>query len=99
MPAPVKHLGKELKPRHTRYTREVALRLQRSGKIECPAGELVSRFGIGCRCRIEHSTITAAENPSSLDRFCMGDFKQCPTWRAERDKREVAPLVEKTDKH
>lgn len=88
----------ELKDRHLEYTERQA-RDAEGGKIVCPGGELVleSRGGVACRCRVEHSTISARENPTSLLRWCMGAYTTCPTWVEEKKKLVVAPLVRATD--
>jgi hypothetical protein len=67
----------------------------------CPAGAAIAETsqGSGCRCRVEHTSLTATNNPSSLIRYCLSrdGYKFCPTWRSEKDRIEagrVAPLVE-----
>lgn len=66
----------------------------------CPAGAAIGETpgGSGCRCRVEHESLTATSSPSSLILYCLsGDgYKACPTWRAEKDRIEsgrVARLV------
>lgn len=65
----------------------------------CPAGRFAagSPTGPGCYCGVEGGEpITIGTQPSSLTRWCFGDYVTCPTWRAE--KRRIAearklPLV------
>ena len=58
--------------------------------IECPAGLLVEETiqGPACRCRITQETITAHENPTSLEAFCVGKYIECPVWI--REKKAIA---------
>lgn len=41
--------------------------------------------GPAVECRIEDSEITAGTEPSSLVSYCMGNYTECPTWRADRE--------------
>lgn len=68
--------------------------------IACPAGGVIAETmeGSGCRCRVEHESLTATSSPSSLIRYCLHreGYMACPTWRAEKDRIEsgrVARLV------
>lgn len=38
-----------------------------------------------CFCRIEEGLIAGKSNPESIIHYCAGDFRQCPTWRADRE--------------
>jgi hypothetical protein len=58
----------------------------------CPAANLLG--GGAVRCAVEHTTLDPRGDPMSLATFCYGDHTVCPTWRAERDRRTKAPLVE-----
>jgi hypothetical protein len=67
----------------------------------CPAGAFIAETieGSGCRCRVEHESLTASSHPSSLIRFCLSreGYMQCPTWQAEKARVEsgrVARLVD-----
>ena len=70
--------------------------------VRCPAGTPIgcTPAGSGCRCGIEHSSICAATDPTSLIDFCLnraGGYRRCPTWLAEKERIEAqrkAPLVE-----
>lgn len=55
--------------------------------IQCPAGLPIGETlkGSGCVCRIEDSELLSASDPSSLQRFCLNDYQDCPTWQAEKD--------------
>jgi len=71
------------------------IRLIDQKDVICPAGEACGA-GKAVRCRIEHSTIVAAENPSTVQGFCLGQYMLCPTWQAEKQRIEanrIAPLV------
>lgn len=68
---------------------------------KCPAGAAIAETpgGSGCRCRVEHASLTATSAPSSLILYCLSrdGYQTCPTWRAEKDRIEsgrVARLVE-----
>lgn len=52
--------------------------------ITCPAG-CPARAGSGVLCRIEGEVIDGRMNPSSLMSFCLGAYKTCPTWIADKD--------------
>lgn len=56
--------------------------------VGCPAGEPIGEAleGSGCHCRVEHSAILAATSPRSLLAFCLGDYRACPTWQAEKER-------------
>lgn len=57
------------------------------GPVICPAGEKIENEGVpACHCRIEDSVVSAALDPSSLTKFCLGDHTTCPTWRFDRDQ-------------
>lgn len=55
--------------------------------VVCPAGMgyMDAMKGPACRCRIERSDITSVEQPTTLLRFCQGEYRTCPTWRADKE--------------
>lgn len=66
----------------------------------CPAGAVIGETiqGSGCRCRVEHESLTATSSPTSLILYCLNrdGYKRCPTWQAEKKRIEagrVARLV------
>lgn len=59
-------------------------RALRQSDIGCPAGEI--RGESACRCKIEQTTIEGRTNPESIEAFCAGDYKACPTWRTEWER-------------
>lgn len=64
--------------------------------IRCPAGD-TARAGTAVRCKIEHSTISAYLDPSSVQGFCCGNYQSCPTWLAEKariDAKQTGSLIE-----
>lgn len=56
--------------------------------VKCPGGEAIGETmkGSGVHCRIEDSEVLADENPSSLVAFCCGNYRNCPTWQAEKHR-------------
>lgn len=66
----------------------------------CPAGAVIAETieGSGCRCRVEHESLTATSSPSSLIRYCLSreGYQHCPTWIAEKQRIAQArkPLVD-----
>lgn len=52
-------------------------------EIRCPAGMLMN--DVDCFCRIEQGLIEGRVSPDSIARFCLGDYKECPTWKAEKE--------------
>jgi len=56
-------------------------------QIECPAGEPIGETlkGSGCACHVEDNVLLSSTDPASLMRFCLGDYRICPTWRTEKD--------------
>jgi hypothetical protein len=62
----------------------------REGRPVCPAGKFVAETSEGpaCRCVIEQQTISVGTQPVSLGDFCFGDYRACPTWRAEKKRIE-----------
>lgn len=52
--------------------------------IGCPAG-CPALAGSGVLCRVEHHVIDGRLNPYTLRDFCLGEYKACPTWRADKD--------------
>jgi|1185.fasta_scaffold13313_2 hypothetical protein len=52
--------------------------------IVCPAG-CPARAGTSVLCRIEHEVIDGRLNPYSLRDYCLGDYRTCSTWRAEKE--------------
>lgn len=55
--------------------------------VQCPAGEYVGETpgGTACRCRITKDTIDSVSEPTTLNRWCFGDYSTCPTWRADKE--------------
>jgi len=55
--------------------------------VTCPAGEPIGEAlaGSGCRCRIERNSLLSATDPTSLVRWCLGDYDTCPTWQADKE--------------
>jgi len=39
-----------------------------------------------CRCGIEDHVIDGRMNPESIEAFCAGDYKACPTWQLEKER-------------
>lgn len=71
------------------YAYDVAKR--ESDCVGCPAGEALGQIigeGAGVRCRILHETLTERNNPSTVENYCTGDYKQCSVWRAQWRARE-----------
>jgi hypothetical protein len=64
--------------------------------VVCPAGSVVYETpqGTACRCGVEEETITFMRDPSSLVHFCMSSYTLCPSWQAEKGRREAKPLIE-----
>jgi hypothetical protein len=55
--------------------------------VVCPAGSLQSSpEGDSCWCGVEQASISAALSPSSLTSFCLSNYVDCPTWRAEKER-------------
>lgn len=56
----------------------------------CPAAAVIAEAagGTGCVCRITENLIASRQNPSTLARFCFAQegYRQCPTWRADREE-------------
>lgn len=59
-------------------------RLIEEGDVVCPAG-CPARAGQAVLCRIEGAVIDARRNPSSLQAYCLGENRHCPTWRADKE--------------
>lgn len=59
------------------------LRLIENDDIVCPAGRAVGA-GRGVLCGVEGHVLEVTEG-LSIERFCAGDYKQCPSWRAEKE--------------
>ena len=55
--------------------------------VVCPAGVRYDDAlkGPSCFCRIEESEITCAEQPTTLFRYCQGDYTECSTWRSDKE--------------
>jgi len=55
--------------------------------IPCPAGEPLGEVleGSGCVCRITHSVVASATDPSSLGNFCTSveGHRECPVWQSD----------------
>jgi hypothetical protein len=51
-------------------------------EIVCPAGRLVG--AASCACAIEDTMIDGRHNPESIEAFCAGDYKACPSWQLEK---------------
>jgi hypothetical protein len=63
--------------------------------MRCPVAEAVG--GTCVWCPIEETVIDARLNPTATSAYCMGDYKACPTWRAEKQRVWAArrePLVQ-----
>lgn len=56
----------------------------KDGDVGCPAGTCSG--GRAVYCGIECHLIEAAHEPSTIMRYCAGDYTQCPTWRAEKER-------------
>ena len=56
----------------------------RQMEVTCPAGAKCE-LPLGVECRIEESFVSASHMPSSLGRFCMGAYTECPTWRTDKE--------------
>jgi hypothetical protein len=69
-----------------------ARRSFRRGCSGCPAATDLP--GGGVRCGVEQTTLRPDDDPMSLATFCHGEYKDCPSWRAERERRTTRPLVE-----
>lgn len=57
-------------------------------EVGCPAGVEIGSLEarpLGCRCRIEGSTILEPAGTPSLVNFCYGAYTACPTWRADKE--------------
>ena len=52
--------------------------------IVCPAG-CPALAGTGVYCRVAHEAIDGRLNPYALRDFCLGEYKRCPTWRADKE--------------
>ncbi len=59
------------------------LRLIENADIVCPAGRAVGA-GRGVLCGVENHVLQLDEG-MSIERYCTGDYKQCPSWRAEKE--------------
>jgi hypothetical protein len=67
----------------------------------CPAASLISEAtgGSGCVCRITNSLVDAAENQSTLARYCFHPigYQTCPVWRADKEEawasKSIRPLL------
>jgi hypothetical protein len=59
------------------------LRLIENADIVCPAGRAVGA-GRGVLCGVEQHVLELTEG-TSIERYCTGDYKQCPSWRAEKE--------------
>lgn len=56
--------------------------------VVCPAGVRVAETpgGPACHCEVTKDVITASENPASLGKFCMGDYRACPVWQDAKER-------------
>jgi hypothetical protein len=56
----------------------------------CPAAALIAEAagGTGCVCRVTRNLIDSRRNPSTLKSYCFSwdGYRQCPTWRADREE-------------
>jgi hypothetical protein len=60
----------------------------RRGCSQCPAATVMSADPgrwITIRCGVEHSVLSSEGDPMSVATFCLGDYRRCPSWRAERE--------------
>lgn len=52
--------------------------------VSCPAG---TALGDSCvKCSIEDHVIEGRKEPHSIESFCAGDYKLCPTWQLEKQR-------------
>lgn len=68
------------------------LRSLKPNEITCPAGQL--HGDVDCYCGIEENFIVGQDNPSSIEAFCAGDYRRCPSWRADKDRNTMESLVQ-----
>lgn len=40
---------------------------------------------VDCFCRIEQGLIEGRVNPESIEAYCAGNYKECPTWKADKE--------------
>jgi hypothetical protein len=77
-----------------KFEEAVGRRVVANLDIPCPAGEPVGEVlaGSGCYCRVTHSVIASATDPSSLGRFCTSadGYRLCPVWRSDNERRVAA---------
>jgi hypothetical protein len=68
--------------------RRIAEKVQGSGArcVGCPAAD-AQRVddGLLVHCRVEGSVLSSRTDPQSVLSFCAGDYRLCPSWRAERE--------------
>lgn len=77
---------------------EARTRLEaRKGCSACPAAETLRGTGeVVVICGVERGPVDSRTDPQSLLTFCFGDYKTCPSWRAEKERERLghrAPLV------
>lgn len=73
-------------------------RLLRADDVTCPAGDV--RGDSKVFCAVEQHAIEGRLSPESVEGFCCGDYKACPTWRLEyeriqENKKAASYLAEK----
>lgn len=62
-------------------------RQYRECSSDCPAATAYKTDrGLTVRCGVERTRLSEASDPQSLLTFCLGDYRACPTWRAERQR-------------
>ena len=64
--------------------------IQRPTVPPCPAAALIAEAtgGTGCVCRVTQDLISSGRSPSTLRNYCFSSdgYRQCPTWRADREE-------------
>jgi len=71
--------------------------------VTCPAGDPIGETrtvgGPGCRCRVEHNTVSQRRDPTSYSVYCTLLYTECPTWQADKERTWAAeqPLVDKRE--
>jgi hypothetical protein len=55
--------------------------------VVCPAGEAIAPpgAGLGCRCHIEQINLDSDRDRTTLAKFCLHRYTDCPTWRSAKE--------------